>query len=218
MKTVFDLTQSIIEGGYNNPAFDDGKVEVCMDYDPVGWHAEIYTAATHVGTHIDAPMHKLEGGRPLSEYPLERFFGKAVFLDMRSLAPDAPINAAMLAAAGDRILPGSILILFTGWPRYRTPGSKSTYIDHSPWLTPDGAKYLVEKGISAVGIDHFSIAGRQPEVDETHSVLMNADILIIEGLAIPDGVLNGSEWSVIALPLKLEGCSGAPARVLAFGE
>lgn len=216
MKKVIDLTQSIVEGGYNNPAFDDGKVEICMDYATHDWHAEVYTAATHVGTHTDAPMHKIDGGKPLSAYPVTRYFGKAVFVDLRHLKERALIGRADLE--NTEINEGDFVVLYTGWDRYRTEETKDKYLNESPGLGPDGAKYLVEKKAGVAMIDHFSVGGTGETCAETHEILMNADILITEGLKIPQEVLEEKDWNIVIAPMLLDDCSGAPTRVFVYKD
>jgi len=217
VKQIIDLTQSIVEDGFNNPAFDDGKIEICMTHESAGWHAEVYTAATHVGTHVDAPLHRIKGGKPLSAYPPAKLFGKGVFIDLFHKDIDEEITQYDLIKYDAEIEKGCIVILCTGWQRYRMEKDKNKYLAHSPWLGSGGAAYLAAKGIDALGIDHFSVGGTNPYiVGITHEVLMNADILIIEGLVIPKEVLRHKDWEVMASPLLLKGCSGAPARVFAI--
>ena len=216
MSKIVDLSQSIIEDGYNNPAFADGRLELCMDYDPDGWHAEVYTAATHVGTHIDAPMHKLEGGKPLSAYPLERFTGRAVVCDFRSKGADGPIGREDLEAYD--IQENDFVILYTGWDRYRTPETRDLYLQQPPFLAPDGAAYLVERRAGMAMIDYYNIGGNTGCVDDTHITLLSNDVLICEGLRIPEELLEPRGWQVFAFPMKFENCSGAPVRVVAMAQ
>ena len=216
MGKILDLSQSIVEDGYNNPAFADGRIEICMDYDTEGWHAEVYTAATHVGTHIDAPMHRLRGGIPLSDFPLSRFTGRAVVFDFRGKEEDEPILREELTAK--EIREGDFVILFTGWDRYRTEVTKEKYLSHSPFLSADGAAYLAEKKIGMVLIDHYSIGGSTGSVEITHETLMHAQILIGEGLRRPEEILSDGPWTIFAFPMKLHDCSGAPVRIVAMNE
>lgn len=210
---ILDMTQGIVEGGYNNPAFDDGKIDICMDYPTHDWHAEVYTCATHVGTHMDAPMHKIDGGKPLSAYPVERFIGNGVFVDLRHMKECQLIGREDLENV--EINPGDFVVLYTDWTRFRTEETKDTYLHKSPGLGPDGARYLVEKQVGVVMLDHFSVGGTGETCAETHEILMNADILIAEGLKIPAEVLDETGWEIIAAPLVLDDCSGAPTRIYA---
>ena len=52
--------------------------------------------ATHTGSHLDAPLHKIAGGRSISDLPLETFVGPARIADLRGIAAGAPISSTLL--------------------------------------------------------------------------------------------------------------------------
>ncbi|MCP4610435.1 MAG: cyclase family protein, partial [Planctomycetes bacterium] len=79
-------------------------------------------------------------------------------------------------------------------------------------LTGDGARYLVEKRTKLVGIDYLSIEEYKKEGYPTHHTLLEAGIVIVEGLDF-SGVPSG-DYELLCLPLRLKGIDGAPARVL----
>jgi arylformamidase len=79
-------------------------------------------------------------------------------------------------------------------------------------LDPDGAEFLVERGIKLVGIDYLSIDKFKSESHPTHFVLLKRNIAIIEGLNL-SAVVPG-DYTLVALPLNLRDADGAPARVI----
>jgi arylformamidase len=82
-------------------------------------------------------------------------------------------------------------------------------------LTEDGARYLVEHKVRLVGIDYLSIEHPENPGSPVHHLLLEAGILVVEGvhlLEIPPG-----EYEIFCLPLKIKGADGAPARVLLRG-
>lgn len=215
---IIDLSQPFAEGGFNNPAFEDGRIETCMTHEEVGWHAETIITATHTGTHIDAPLHKLKGGKSLDEFPLERFFGEAVAVDLFHKRADEEILLEDLTSYESFLDPGVNVLLCTGWAEKKTAATKEEYLYHSPWLGRAAAEYLVEKKVNAVGIDHFSIGGANPDnVEIPHEILLSAEVLIWEGLLLPRVLLERKPWTVFAFPLMMKGTSGAPARIVAVG-
>ena len=161
--------------------------------------------SAHTGTHVDAPYHFLEDGVTLERVPLEVMIGPARVLHL----PDVDeITAADLKAAA--IPEGTTRLLF------KTKNSKiwsheTAFQKEFAALTPDGAQYLVDRGIQLVGIDYLSIApygnGRP-----VHEILLGAGILIIEGLNLSD--VPPGEYTLHCLPLNLQGVDGAPARVV----
>jgi arylformamidase len=78
-------------------------------------------------------------------------------------------------------------------------------------LTPDAARWVVDRGIRLVGIDHLSIQ-RYDDDGETHRILMRAGIAILEGLSL--GGVEPGEYTLVAAPLRLAGIEAAPARAL----
>jgi len=113
--------------------------------------------ATHTGSHLDAPLHKIAGGKSISDLPLETFTGPAHVADLRGLTADAPINADVLTRALPKKIAGDIVLLATGWGDKRTKTDE--WLRHSPFVDPAGARWLVAQGVRGVGIDHYSIGG-----------------------------------------------------------
>jgi arylformamidase len=80
------------------------------------------------------------------------------------------------------------------------------------YLAPDGAAYLVEKGFELVGIDYLSIEQFHSGHHRTHRTLLERSVVIVEGLDLSEP--PPGEYDLVCLPLKLEGCDGAPARAI----
>ena len=79
-------------------------------------------------------------------------------------------------------------------------------------MSKEAARFLADRGVRVVGIDYLSVGDLGDDGDQTHKVLLEAGVWIIEGLDL-SGVQPG-RYDLICLPLKLDGCDGAPARVL----
>jgi len=198
-----------------------------------GYHYEAndFTAAEHGGTHLDAPAHFASGGQTTEEVPLERLVGDAVVVDVskRALAdPDYLITKADLRAwerRNGRISRGSIVLLRTGfgqyWPdaeRYlgtAERGPDAVPLLHFPGLGEDGARWLVNRrDVNAVGIDTASIDRGQSTDFLSHRVLGAANTPVFENVAYMDQ-LPSRGFQVVALPMKIEGGSGGPLRIMA---
>jgi arylformamidase len=146
---------------------------------------------SHTGTHIDAPFHMIDGGKRLSEFPLDTLTGKATVFDLPGIRP-----------AG-RVL-------------FKTENSRhwqdEKFYEEFVYLDPGGAQFLVERGVRLVGIDYLSIDKYKSESHPSHFVLLKQNIVILEGLnlsAVPAG-----EYTLVALPLNLQDADGAPTRVI----
>src|SRR5262245_17123107 len=160
---------------------------------------------SHTGTHVDAPSHILAGGGPADRLPLDALIGPALVADARGAPGD--IDSAALAALA--VPAGTERVLFRTrngdlWDR---EGFTRDYVG----LAEDAARELVALGVPLVGIAYLSIAPSADPVP-THRVLLDAGVVIVEGLdlrAAPPG-----RCELVCLPLRIEGGDGAPARAL----
>jgi kynurenine formamidase len=155
---------------------------------------------THNGTHIDAPAHMIEGGKMLSDFPLDTFIGPGKLVDARNGLTPAGIDAAGVEQ-------GDIVLLYTGASDIYTDPD---YYYHEPVVSDEAAMHLIKLGVKMVGLDMGSI-DEDPFI--IHKALLRKDILIIENLVNLSALLN-AEFKIHALPLNLH-VEGAPARVIA---
>lgn len=172
---------------------------------------ETIAMATHTGSHLDAPLHKIAGGKSISDFPLDTFVGPARIADLRELAADAAIGPDQLALQLKGIAPGEIALLATGWGERRAKTDE--WLHHSPHVSPAGAQWLLDRRVRGVGIDHYSIGGLGSDNDLTHTILLEAGIWIVEELSFPREVFAlPAPVRFWALPLNWPGCSGAFCR------
>jgi arylformamidase len=175
-----------------------------------GAHANIsrLTCSVHTGTHVDAPVHFLDGAAGVESLPLKLLTGRAYVVNLPSAKV---IDEATLEAAG--LPPRTRRVLFRTrnselWAREKTFQTDFVAVDAS------GARWLVKKGVQLVGVDYLSVAP-YGQGKETHRILLEAGAVIIEGLDL-SRVTQG-RYSLYCLPLKLVGSDGAPARVILVG-
>jgi kynurenine formamidase len=192
--------------------------------------ANAFTTPEHGGTHLDAPIHFAQNGLTVDRIPLERLVARAVVIDV---AAKAARDADYRLTPGDiiaferrhgRIAPATIVLLRTGWSaRWRdrkayfgddTPGDASKL--HFPSFGPDAARLLVqERRVAALGADVASI-DYGPSTDfPVHRIAAEANVYGLENLTNLDQ-LPPTGATLIALPMKIEGGSGGPTRVIAL--
>ena len=189
-----------------------------------------FSTAEHGGTHLDAPIHFAAGRLRADEIPLERLIARAVVVDVSDRAgPDSLVGVADLERWEQEhgmIPDDAIVMLRTGWgSRY---GDRTAYLGtertgpeavaelHFPGLGQEAARWLVEnRVIAAVGIDTPSIDRGQSTKFESHVILYSDNILGFENVANLDMLPATGSW-VFALPMKIEGGSGAPLRIVAW--
>ena len=209
---LIDLSQPLYHDCPNCPAHPPVRSEIIADHPKNGWRVELLTLASHTGSHVDSPYHKLADGPNLDQMPLDRFAGPALLADFRDSRPDQPYTSSMLSRKLLAGLEDKIILLATGWGQKRAKTDE--WLHHPPFLSPDGAEWLVEQKIRGVGVDHYSIAGpRDPMNSLTHEILLRANIWIVEELFFPDEVFSLPQpfkfWS---LPINLRGHTGAFCR------
>ncbi len=165
----------------------------------------VISTCLHAGTHVDSPLHVLEGGLSVASMPLDALVGPARVIATHGLKA---IQARELQPL--RIRRGERVLFKTrgSGRRWRAPDFCPDYV----YLAPDAAALLAEREVRAVGIDYLSIGARGEEGCEVHRVLLRAGVWIIEGLDLAPA--RPGRYDLICLPLKVLGADGAPARAI----
>ncbi len=158
----------------------------------------------HTGTHIDAPAHFIQGGGTTSDIPLETLVGRAQVVELCGVERIGERELESAGFSGDC----QRLLLKTSNSKLYGREFSRDYVA----LTPEGAMWLVEQGVAVIGIDYASIEVFGEKFNRTHKTLLEAGVVIIEGLNL--GNVRPGLYELICLPLKLEGCDGAPARAI----
>lgn len=194
--------------------------------------ANKFFAPEHGGTHIDAPIHFSKDSLTVDQIPLDRLISKAIVIDVSensSSNPDYLITTRDFEnweASFGKIPDNSIILLKTGYGKFWPDRLKYMGTDqrgesaisklHFPGLHHDAAKWLIEnRNICAVGLDTPSIDYGQSKLFETHRILCANKIPAFENVANLDKLPTMGSF-VIALPMKIEGGSGAPLRIIAL--
>jgi kynurenine formamidase len=229
-----DLTHSYNADTIYWPTAEEFKLETEFEgQTEKGYYYEAnrYSASEHGGTHLDAPAHFHEGGASVEALSLGRLIGQAVVVDVSAKAladADYQVSVEDLEAWERKFGPipaGSLLFVRTGYDRYWPDrgkyigtdqrGPEAVALLHFPGLHPDAARWLVnERNIKLFGIDTASIDYGQSKLFETHQVLFAASIPAVENVANL-GKVPATGSTVMALPMKIEGGSGAPVRIVA---
>jgi len=196
------------------------------------YSANKFSAAEHGGTHVDAPIHFSEGKRTVDEIPLSNLIAPAVVVDVSDKAlnnRDYQVGVPDFKDWENRhgkIPDGVIVLLNTGYADFWSDklkymgtadrGSDAVAELHFPGLNPKAAKWLVdERTIKAIGLDTPSIDFGQSVLFESHQILFAENIPAFENVANINK-LPATGSFVIALPMKINGGSGGPLRIVAF--
>jgi len=159
----------------------------------------------HCGTHVDAPLHYLPGGDGVDAMPPGALIGPCRVVPIRHRESVRPEELARhRIRRGERVL-------------FKTRGSarywrSDTFVEDFVYVSKEAARYLAGRGVAAVGMDYLSVGGFRKDLAETHRILLEAGVWIIEGLNLSR--VRPGRYDLVCLPLRLEGADGAPARAL----
>ena len=161
---------------------------------------------SNTGTYVDAPFHRYEHGKDLSELPLEYL----VDLEGVVFRTRQRVNGPELFGKSD--VRGKAVLVHTGWARHwRT----DQYFEGHPFLTEAAGLWLRSQGARFVGIDSLNIDGIETGARPVHTALLGADIPICEHLCnleqLPD-----SGFRFHAAPVKIKGFGTFPVRAYAI--
>ncbi len=169
---------------------------------------DVITMIGNTGTYLDSPFHRYADGADLAGLDLNTLVGlPAVVFHLNWT--ERGIDVAALAG---RDVQGAAVLLHTGWDRHF---GEPEYGSGAPYLTAQGAQYLIDAGAVLVGIDSVNIddtesGGERP----AHSLLLGAGVHVVEHLtnlgALPD---SGARFT--AAPPAVEGFGTFPVRAFA---
>lgn len=160
---------------------------------------------SHAGTHLDPPRHFFDQGAAVDQVPLEALIGPAWVAEFPQ---GRDIGAAALEAAG--IPQGAQRLLFktVNAALLERPGFQKDFA----YITPEGARWLVARGVRLVAMDYLSVEQWGVRPAQTHLELLGAGALIVEGVdlrAVPPG-----PYFLVCLPLRIKDGDGSPVRAV----
>ncbi len=189
----------------------DPPVEIALSFsidrgDPA--NVSRLSMGAHTGTHVDAPRHFIDGASAVDEIPLDALIGPAQVVDLTGIGD---ISHEVLLSAG---LEGKERVLFktSNSSLWRESGFQRDFT----YIAGSAAEHLVEIGVKLVGIDYLSVEKYGASVPVTHTTLLEAGIVILEGLDL-SGIQPGG-YELICLPMLIKGCDGAPCRAVLAKE
>jgi len=164
------------------------------------------STTVHVGAHTDAPNHYRADGVGMEQRALERYYG-----------PCQVISVGV--GRGNRILPHHVkaeiiaprILFHTG-----TFPNPDAFNEDFAALSPELVAFLSDRGVQLVGIDTPSVDPCDSKALESHNAIADRDMAILEGVVL-EGVESGL-YTLIALPLRIEGADASPVRAVLVAE
>jgi arylformamidase len=163
----------------------------------------------HTATHLDAPAHFIDDAPGLPTLSLDTLIGAVRVVEM----PE-DVRAIEAAHIASQDLGGATRVLFKTRNSAFWDDPRGIFREDFTYLTPGGARALVEGGVTLVGIDYLSVEQFKSEDFATHKLLLSRGVVIVEGLDLRG--VGAGVYELICLPLKIDGGSGdgAPARAV----
>lgn len=157
----------------------------------------------HIGTHIDAPSHMLNSNIMISDYDIEKFIGKGVFLNFENQK-----DIILREEDKSKIEEDSIVLVYTNMDK--KIGSDEYYNDH-PKVSIELCKYLVEKKVKILALDFYSPDSLPLTI---HKTLLGNDVLIVENIKNAHLLKDVSDFVLNMIPIKTK-AEGAFIRAFA---
>ncbi|MDY0074462.1 MAG: cyclase family protein [Acholeplasmataceae bacterium] len=159
----------------------------------------------HTGTHMDFPLHMVRGGKTSDTLDLSKLIRKVKVFDLTHVKEEI--------TAGD-LEPLDIQV--DDFVLFKTKNSyEETFNFKFVYLRKDSAAYLAAKKVAGVGIDALGIE-RDQENHPTHHILMDQEIMIIEGLRLE--AVEEKTYMMYALPIKIKAVEALPLSVILVEE
>ncbi len=218
MSRIIDLTLPLT-------SWDRGiRIEPARHLETDGWNATTLCLYSHCGTHIDAPVHFGAGPQTIDAIAVESLIGPAWVADVRPVEPRALIEPKHLGGIAEQFAPGESLLICTGWSAYygqpaRREVGQERYRDELPRISAELARWCVQKKVRMLGVEPPSVAdvNNLEELTTVHRILFEGGVIVVEGLANLVA-LSRQRVTFVALPLKVTGGDGAPARAIVIED
>ena len=207
MKKIIDLSLPFTDG------MRGLEITPKTRFETDGYQTTTLHLYSHTGTHMDAPLHWIKGGRTMDHLDLNKCVGDALVVDLSHKEPNSFITIEDLEPWKDKIVPGTRLLIRSDWSDH---AELEDYRTSFPRVSVALAGWLVEREIWLLGLETPSVASLEifEELQKVHQILLAAEIVIVECLAnlrtLPEEIFFAS------LPLKVVGGDGSPARPIAM--
>jgi kynurenine formamidase len=210
---IYDLTIPLDENTFPFPDSGDPHMtwKHLVDHNVYKCQVSLFSMVTHLGTHIDAPLHFIRNGKTTAEVDLAKYCNNAVCFDITAYikgCTQVDIRP-ILEKNKDLIRSEDIIVLRTGWEeKVGTP----EYFDF-PDFDETVGEALEKYGASGIAFD-------MPSIDRAgiaHQAVLGRDMSIIESL-VNLKPLVGRRFYLSAAPLKFADGDGSPVRAYAIAD
>jgi arylformamidase len=198
---IFDISVDLYNGMPAFPGDPAPVIKRILEMPRDAANVSVIDMGTHTGTHVDPPLHFVEGGLPVDKLPLDHLYGDAEVLDLTRV--EKAITAADLENATE-----NILLLKTSNSRlWQYTEFHKDYV----YLEKSAAQWLIDNHVWTVAIDYLSI-GSFEDGETVHRLLLRNGITVVEGVNL--SAVEPGRYKFACLPLKIKDGDGGPARAI----
>jgi kynurenine formamidase len=208
---IIDISYTVVPGENVDRPFAIQKALL----EDLTYRYDILKTHSHVGTHVEVGAHFYDGGKSITDYPLERFHGPGVLLSVKEMVVTGDTCEKAL---GNKIQEGDIIVI------RNDSGAKLTkqqlYLegeDKLPKLTPSAAKWMAKYNPKLIILDYIRLGGDIDETRQFHNILMSQDANFVEFVENLDKITQ-NRFYVMALPYKVQGLDSSFCRAIVIQE
>lgn len=187
------------------------SVERLGTIEEVGRNTSVIRLGSHTATHLDSPLHFFDGCYGVEEIPLHKLCGKIQVVDLSFKEAGSVVTMEDMRG----ITPTPKMLFKFLW--YRNWG-KDIFYKGFPYFSLEVLEWLVSNGLEMLALDTPSpdSGASIGEKDDSpgHKLLLKNRIVIVEYLTQTEALEPSKCYEIAALPLKLKGSDGSPARVI----
>ena len=189
---IYDISQEVF-GCAVYPGDPKPEKEIMLKIsDGAVYNLSAFRMCAHNGTHVDAPLHFLDGGKSIDRVDLDRFVGYAYV---------AAHDGELLAADAERILKTA--------EECDPRAAERILVKGKATVTAEAAKVFAARRIKLFGNESQTV-GPENAPMEVHLIMLGAEIVLLEGIRLAD--VEEGVYLLHAAPLNLGGTEGAPCR------
>ena len=212
---VIDLSVPVDAGTVVYPGDPVPRFEGHSTIEGEGFNLLEVHMGSQSGTHMDAPYHFEPDGLRIDEVPVDRFVGPGVVVEATDLPARGEISWDHVAPVADKIGPGVVVLLRTGWSRHY---GTDAYFEH-PFLGADACQRMLDLGARTFCIEAINI-DETPDDDHPgvgfpcHHLISRLDGVIGENFRLDE--LPEGDFLVSCAPIRFTGADGGPIRAVAI--
>lgn len=207
MKKIYDISVRLGDESIDYPGDTPYSRELIGTIKENGiYELSKLVMSAHAGTHIDTPAHFIQGGKTLDQYGPRDFILPAQVVEISDKLSVQPAELKnIVIEAGEALL-------------FRTDNSMSersrsgNFSEQFVYISPEAADICIEKKVKLVGLDYITVERYGDQEFPTHRRLLENDIPVLEGIYLKE--VPAGRYTLICLPLKINGCEASPVRAI----